>query len=110
MEREYPKLTNILRYKLMQQLKSKYIIDEKEYLLFPNKKQISFKADIKIRKKDSEKKLNFIEVEETQGNPDTNVSKYWMLLDEQKDISIKLIQIIGREYVKTERNYQSIKE
>lgn len=46
----------------------------------------------------------FVEIENAQPHPDTNVSKYWTLLDKNKDVNITLIQIFGKRFLEESKN------
>ena len=100
---KYPKLTK----DVIKSLKDEGVLIEEEYYLYPEK-QRSPKADIIIRK-DSNNWIA-VEIEETQTHPDTNILKYWEFLEKNKNLSLKLIQILGRGFVegKTKKgNYVS---
>ncbi len=99
---EYPNLTKCVRVKLNEQL-GEHGGGREVYLPNVNRK-IRFKADDCIIMDD--KHEIFIEIEETQCHPDTNVSKYWMYLEENKDKNIILIQFFGREF-SIKQNYLS---
>ena len=100
---KYPKLTKIVCGKLKETFKDKGGVNE--YRLFKENGLISFKADFSVEL--SSNTFLFVEVEETQTHPDTNVSKYWMFLEKNKGINIILIQIFGRGFTETKNNYRS---
>jgi len=101
MTSKFPSLTNEVREKL------KLIYEKVGSEVRLSKDKFSFKADAKIELNDE---IIFIEVEEAQTHPDTNVSKYWMYLQENPDKKIKLIQIFGRAFIETVNNYASRKK
>ena len=98
-----PNLTKLLRVNLREKLGE--IVNSKEEYLFPKDKLVSYKADIAIHL--AENQRIFIEVEETQSHPDSNVLKYWLYLTRNQNIKVDLIHIFGREFTSTKRNYKS---
>lgn len=99
-------IANLARLKLRSDLGK--IVSEGEYPLSPGERT-SFKADASI--KFSPNWLVFLEIEEHQSHPDTNVSKYWTFLDSAaKGLDITLIQVFGSEFAETENNYKSRKD
>ena len=91
-------LTNEIRTLLKEQLGDS--VWPREYPLFPGDRT-SFKADIFIK---GDPQI-FVEVDEQQANPDTNVSKYWMYLEKNPDLKITLIHVFGE--IVTGQNYKS---
>jgi len=69
---------------------------QREHHLYPEEKQRSPKADIVIKKGINE--WIVIEIEECQTHPDTNILKYWEFLEKNKNLSLKLIHILGRGF------------
>lgn len=94
-------LTKLIRNKL--KIRGYDVSPKEEFYINKNKK-ISFKSDIVIS---LDKRTIFIEVEESQHHPDTNVSKYWYSIEsnEIKESPILLIQIFGKLFYKD--NYKS---
>jgi hypothetical protein len=100
-----PSLTKLVRDKL--NIRYPDIVHPKEFYLSP-KERISFKADIAIHPNDNE--LLIVEIEEKQSSPDTNVSKYWMYLQDHPEKKIKIIQVFGEIFHASPQGYHSRKE
>jgi len=103
MKSEFFNLTKGVRGKLKSFLGDKAISKE----VYLSKEKFSFKADIQIN---NSSEVIFIEIEESQTHPDTNVSKYWGYLESNPNRKVKLIQIFGRGFSETENNYASRKK
>ena len=99
----YPNLTK----EVIKRIGDKYNL-KKEFRLSKNNDLKSFKADVFIKLENNYEL--FLEIEETQNHPDTNVSKYWMYLDKKPDIKIILLQFFGRTFIGSKNNYLSRRE
>jgi len=96
------KLTKIVYEKLKESFGEAV---RKEHPLLPKNKGVSFKADVSVRR--GENDFIFVEIEEGQPHPDTNVGKYWMYLRENPATKATLVQILGKEFSVTTNNYKS---
>jgi len=67
-----------------------------------SKKKWDFKSDFKVEI--NPKDFLIVEIESSQPHPDTNVTKYWYILEKNPDIKITLIQIFGRGFLEKSKN------
>ncbi len=67
-----------------------------------SKEKWAFKSDFRVEI--SPKDFLIVEIEANQPHPDTNVTKYWKVLEENPDTKITLIQIFGRGFLEKSKN------